>query len=94
MHLFLTVGCFLLLWQVATPRAAELSPTDRKAKSGDPPVNTILREASKLALKQEGFEHLWTDEVLLQIAEMQIRERDFDGALLSIGGSSNPRDRN
>jgi hypothetical protein len=94
MRIGLTVICISLSWGVPKCPAAEPPRTSRKAEPGGPAVPDILREASEIILKQEEHQHYWSDRVLLHIAEVQVRARDFDGAFKSIRGSSYEYGRN
>jgi tetratricopeptide (TPR) repeat protein len=90
-----TLIAILFLGWVVVPSDADGAPLpNRNAKPVGPEVEAALREASDLALMQDKVQHYWSDGVLLQIAGVQIRAGDFDGALRSIRGSSYDHGRN
>jgi tetratricopeptide (TPR) repeat protein len=88
MRIGLTVACVFWVCAVASCAADEPPRTGSKAKLGGPAVDAILREACEIALKQYGEQRFWTCRVLLHIGDLQIRARDFEGALKSIRASS------
>src|SRR5262249_33965090 len=86
----LLVGCFLAAGAASKASASELLPQDGKARAEVPSVDTILREASELALKQGETERYWTQTLLPSIGELQSRAGDFESAFRSIRGSNYP----
>jgi hypothetical protein len=87
------VGFALLSWNAALCLAGQTPLAGGKAQSVDPAVQSLLREASEIALKQDEAQAYWCDQVLLQIGEIQVRAGDFDGALRSIRSSRYPYGR-
>jgi tetratricopeptide (TPR) repeat protein len=83
---FISFGCLLLFFTIAQYAAGRAPLKDREADGIDPAIVPILRDASQLALKQGEHESFWTQAVLLQIAKLQIRANDLDGALRSLRG--------
>src|SRR6266478_8580397 len=88
MRILLTASCTVFLWTCTACPARQPPTTSRKVEPAGPPAWAILRDASEIALKQDGHQQYWSERVLLQIGDVQIRARDFDGALRSIRGSS------
>jgi tetratricopeptide (TPR) repeat protein len=88
MRIGLTICCLLLLRGVANSSVGEPPQPSLNAQSAGLLLQAVLREASDVALKQAEQERYWTQRVLLDIADVQIRAGDFDGALRSILGSS------
>jgi hypothetical protein len=93
MRIVLTIGCLLLGWDCPACLAGEPPRTSRKAELNGSSVQAVLREACQLAMKQDK-QHYWTEYLLLDIGDVQIRAGDFDGALRSIRGSTYPSGRN
>lgn len=54
----------------------------------------VLNEASQIAVRQDVKPSLWCDRVLLQIADIQTRAHDFDGARNTIRNCGYPYGRN
>lgn len=86
----LPLGCLFLFGFMTGYSTAQAPPKDREV----PSVQSILREASELALKQGSQEKYSLERVLLQIADQQIHAGDLEGALRSVRGSSYSSDRN
>jgi tetratricopeptide (TPR) repeat protein len=74
------------------------------APSADPPaaahnfdlatITTALNDARAIALKQDKSQDFWTSTTLLNIGKVEIRARDFDGAVRSIRSSTYDYGRN
>ena len=60
----------------------------------EPAPRNILREASRIASRQNERQGYWCDRTLLDIGNIQIRVGDFEAALQSIGHSKYEYDRN
>ncbi|MGE5326610.1 MAG: hypothetical protein ACM3NO_06195 [Deltaproteobacteria bacterium] len=80
--------CTILLCCGATSRAAEPASSADKSKSAGSFAAALLREASEITQKQGPEQRYWTERVLLDIGNVQIRARDFAGAERSIRGSA------
>src|SRR5579872_2938467 len=87
MRTVLTMGCILIVGLVAACAARALPQTNPDTQPTRSTAQALLREASEIALKQGETERFWTEHVLLEIGEVQIRAGDFEGALRSICGS-------
>ena len=70
------------LWVVYMMLAVGVPPSAR-----EPSPREILREASRIACRQDAHQSYWCDRALLQVGSVQIRARDFEGALKTIEAS-------
>jgi tetratricopeptide (TPR) repeat protein len=83
MRVGLVIVCALLSQGVVTCRADGPARTGCNADLAGPAAREVLREAAAIVLKQK-HQHWWSDHTLRQLADVQIRAGDFDGALRSV----------
>jgi non-ribosomal peptide synthetase component E (peptide arylation enzyme) len=58
-----------------------------------PNIKAVLKKASQIAIRQHEHQGYWSDHTLLDIASVQRRAGDFDGALHTITKSNYPYGR-
>lgn len=81
------LNSIVMLWCSAPSSVAETSTSKPEVKVNASSASAILREASEILLRQPMHQGFWSDRLLLEIADIQIRARDFVGARQSIRGS-------
>lgn len=91
-HIHFCTGSVLLslLWPWAS--LAEPSPLRRCSRDqrSIPNITAVLKEASQIAIRQNKHQGYWCDRALFDIADVQKRVGDFDGALHTITKSNYP----
>jgi hypothetical protein len=86
--LFVVTVLLMAEWATAGEGKSHANPQKLPGEPDTPSVREVLRAARDLALKQDKHQRYWTQTVLLQIADLQIRTGDFDDALQAIRASS------
>ncbi len=78
-----TAVCAVLIACTGLPFVHGKMPGD-----AGPDIRAILKEASQIAIRQDAHEGYWCDRTLVEIARVQKRAGDFDGALRTMTKSN------
>ncbi len=87
MRATLTIGLQLILGSFAVCSAGEPAPKLSDAAAAD--VHSLLKTAREIALLQEENQNFWTERVVCQVANLQARGQDLEGAVATVRNLKN-----